>query len=50
MTFDEICTLTRATPAERDALAWHIAMFRARKTYDALKIADASMAIQEQIT
>lgn len=36
-TFDRFCAQANVTPAERDALAWHLAMFRCRKTYEALK-------------
>lgn len=37
MTFDELCLVVRCTPTERDHLAWHLAMFRARKTYEKLR-------------
>lgn len=36
-TFDDFCATFRVTPAERDRLAWHLAMFRARRTYEMLK-------------
>lgn len=37
MTFDELCRDVHCTPEERDQLAWHLAMFRARKTYEKLR-------------
>lgn len=35
MTFQELTA--GCTPSERDALAWHLAMMRARKTYELLR-------------
>jgi hypothetical protein len=35
-TFDEAFAEHRLTPAERAALVWHLAMFRARKTVEVL--------------
>jgi hypothetical protein len=35
-TFDEAFKEHRLTPAERAALVWHLAAFRARKTVEAL--------------
>jgi hypothetical protein len=35
-TFDEAFSEHRLTPAERSALVWHLAEFRARKTVEAL--------------
>lgn len=35
-TFDEAFTEHHLTAAERAALVWHLAMFRARKTVEAL--------------
>lgn len=35
-TFDEAFSELNLTAAERAALVWHLAMFRARKTVDAL--------------
>lgn len=35
--FETFCSWANCTPAERDQLAWFLAMFRARKTYEALK-------------
>lgn len=35
MTFEELAKGCSAE--ERDALAWHLAMIRARKTYEALR-------------
>lgn len=37
MTFDELLG-PKATPQEREALAWHLACFRQWKTYDALRM------------
>lgn len=36
-TFDELCRSLKVTATERDQLAWHLAMFRARKTYEELR-------------
>lgn len=36
MTFDELFAKHNLTPAERVALVWHLAAFRARKTVEAL--------------
>lgn len=36
MTFDELFADLHLTPAERAALVWHLAAFRARKTVEAL--------------
>jgi hypothetical protein len=35
-TFDELFAELNLTPAERVALVWHLAAFRARKTVEAL--------------
>lgn len=35
--FDHLCTASKCTPAERDKLAWHLATYRARRTYEELK-------------
>lgn len=35
-TFDEVCEDHRVTPAERVALAWHLATFRLRRTVELL--------------
>ena len=35
--FDDFCAGAKCTPAERDQLAWHLAMFRCRRTYEELK-------------
>lgn len=37
MTFDEFCKREKADPFERDKLAWHLAMLRARALYEALR-------------
>lgn len=37
MTFNALCEQLRATPAEREKLAWHLAMLRAKKTYEVLR-------------
>jgi hypothetical protein len=34
--FDDFCAGAKCTPTERDQLAWHLAMFRARRTYEEL--------------
>ncbi|MEH3121144.1 MAG: hypothetical protein PGN16_04055 [Sphingomonas phyllosphaerae] len=44
LSFDELCSQFHATAEERDALAWHLAMFRARKTYDALRAVEKGEA------
>lgn len=45
-TFDEVFSEHFITPAERAALVWHLAMFRARKTVDALlPETDAALAL-----
>lgn len=36
MTFDEFCTQFRLKPKEREALVWHLAAYRARKTVETL--------------
>lgn len=36
ITFDELFERHTITPAERAALVWHLAAFRARKTVEAL--------------
>lgn len=38
MTFAEFCQEMHVTAAERDALAWHLAMYRARRTWEALRV------------
>jgi len=35
--FDDFCAGAKCTAEERDKLAWHLAMFRARRTYEELK-------------
>ena len=35
-TFDEVCKIAKATPAERTAAAWFLASLRMRKTIEAL--------------
>lgn len=35
-TFDELCAELRVTPREREALVWHLAAYRARRTVEAL--------------
>lgn len=37
MTSDQLCQIGRLTPEERDKAAWHLAMFRAKKTYEELR-------------
>lgn len=37
MSFNELCEQFHVNPIERDALAWHLATHRARRTYDALR-------------
>lgn len=37
MSFDELCRSFRVTADERERLAWHLAQFRAHKTYLELK-------------
>lgn len=39
MTFDEFCAQFRLRPTEREALVWHLAAFRHRKTVEALSAA-----------
>lgn len=34
MTFSELCRLHKATPTEREALLWHLAFLRMRKTLE----------------
>jgi len=36
LTFDDFCADYTITQAEREALVWHLAMFRARKTVELL--------------
>lgn len=36
LSFNELCRDTRVTPAERRALVWHLATYRARKTVETL--------------
>jgi hypothetical protein len=45
-TFDELFAEHRLTAAERTALVWHLAMFRARKTVETLlPETDAALAM-----
>jgi hypothetical protein len=37
MTFNDFCRLHRATNTERDWLAWHFAMMRAKALYELLR-------------
>jgi len=37
MTFDRLCEQVRATREEREKLAWHLAMLRAKQTYELLR-------------
>jgi hypothetical protein len=37
VTFDSFCRLTNVSNAEREKLAWHLAMFRARLVYELLR-------------
>ena len=46
MTFDQLCRSARATPEERDALAWHSAMIRAKKCYEELRYSPTNKAAQ----
>lgn len=36
-TFDRLCEQARTTDAEREALAWHLACYRMRRTFDELR-------------
>jgi hypothetical protein len=36
-TFDGFCAGAKCTPSERDKLAWHLACYRAKKTYEGLR-------------
>ncbi|MDN5006449.1 hypothetical protein ACFQZO_37185 [Bradyrhizobium sp. GCM10027634] len=38
MTFDELCRIGRLTAEERDKAAWFLAMLRAKKTYEELRL------------
>lgn len=35
--FNELCEQLHITPSEREKLAWHLAMFRAKRTYEKLR-------------
>jgi hypothetical protein len=35
--FDCLCQTVNATAGERENLAWHLAQFRARKTFEGLR-------------
>ena len=37
MTFHELCRANDVTPAERDDLAWFLALYRARMTWEDLR-------------
>lgn len=37
-TFDVFCSEFNCTPAERTALGWHLALFRMRKTLEAIGV------------
>jgi hypothetical protein len=45
-TFDEFCADYTLTEAERTALVWHLATFRARNTVEALLLPRARSAAQ----
>lgn len=48
-TFDEAFADHKLTPAERNALVWHLAMFRARKTVEALSVPDYGTVNEQAI-
>lgn len=35
--FNDLCEQLRVTPQEREGLAWHLAMHRAKRTYEKLR-------------
>lgn len=35
--FHQFCRIFRATATEREQLAWHLASYRARRTYEELR-------------
>lgn len=50
MTFDELILTFRCTESERDELAWFLAMFRARRTYEALRKGIGVGVLRSEIT
>lgn len=39
MTFNDLCADVKASADEREKLAWHLAMLRAKQTYERLRAA-----------